>query len=221
MSSTARRTPTTSHKSSSSESHGSMVNGRTTPQGNTTTGLGRSPSTRSQGHVSARAAARRPGRSNLSISSPRSVPNPEDDDARAETAATIEDLKQQISKAESVSEQYLKQLGVMQLKLDEATSEQSRLEEQVHEKDGSLSALSNNINELTRQCRDLSQSREAENAALAEEREQQTKREEELQSTIQRLKETIAQRELRANTDSEGNLSRSRKHLFFTLFLDC
>ncbi|EGE77740.1 hypothetical protein BDDG_00677 [Blastomyces dermatitidis ATCC 18188] len=176
-------------------------------------GFGRSPSSRhSPGPVSARAAARKPGagRSNLSMSSvPRTFSSPSDDDARAQNAALIDELKEQVQKAETVSDQYRKQLGVLQLRLDEAVSEQGRLEEQAHEKDSALSALQGEVKELTRQIRDLEQAHETERVAMANEKDQQTKREEDLESTIQRLKETIAQKEFRINVENERNVSRS------------
>lgn len=200
------------HKSTASD-HASP-NGRTSSPSSTANGLGRSPSTR-QSHVSARAAARRPGgsRSNLSVSSvPKMTNNSnDDDDTRAENAALIGELKEQVQKAETVSEQFQKQLGVLQMRLDEAVSEQARLEEQAHEKDSSINSLRGEVRELTRQIRDIEQSRETDRSTMTQEKEQQAAREEELESTIQRLKETIAQKDIRMNMDSDRNLSRSRK----------
>ncbi|EFE36101.1 uncharacterized protein ARB_05038 [Trichophyton benhamiae CBS 112371] len=183
--------------------------------GATTNGVGRSPSTKgSPGPVSARAAAARRaglGRSNLSMSSvPRNYPhNNEDEEARAANTALIEDLKEQVQKAETVADQYRKQLGVLQMRLDEAVSEQTRLEEQAHEKDGQINPLRDEIKELHRQIRDLEQKHETERESMMADKENQAKREEELEASIQRLKETIAQKDLRMGVDGERNLSRS------------
>ncbi|KAK2882367.1 hypothetical protein FQN49_000422 [Arthroderma sp. PD_2] len=180
-----------------------------------TNGVGRSPSAKgSPGHVSARAAAARRaglGRSNLSMSSvPRSFSNNnEDDETRAANTALIDDLKEQVQKAETLSDQYCKQLGVLQMRLDDAVSEQGRLEEQAHEKDAQLNPLRDEIKELQRQFRDLEQQHETERGSVLADKENQAKREEELESTIQRLKETIAQKDFRMGVDSERNLSRS------------
>ncbi|PGH06821.1 hypothetical protein AJ80_08094 [Polytolypa hystricis UAMH7299] len=215
MSSTRKpATPTPGgHRTVSGEHHSNSANGRNASQSPNLSinGIGRTPSNRqSFGPVSARAAARKPGRSNLSMSSvPKTFTNPSDDDARAENAALIEELKEQVQKAESVSDQFRKQLGVLQLRLDEAVAEQGRLEEQAHEKDSSHSALQGEVRELSRQIRDLEQAHETERAAAAKDKEQQATREEELQSTIQRLKETIAQKDLRMNVEGDRNLSRS------------
>ncbi|KAK2762867.1 hypothetical protein FQN54_001042 [Arachnomyces sp. PD_36] len=175
-----------------------------------TNGLGRSPSGR-QSPVSARAAARKPGRSNLSMSSvPKMLPrDPSEEDARAENAALIEDLKEQLQKAETVSEQYQKQLGVLQMRLDEAVSEQGRLEEDAHEKESRIESLNDQVRDHARQIRDLEQGYDTERTAMLKEKDLQTAREEELQSSIQRLKETIAQKDLRINVDNDRNLSRS------------
>ncbi|WEW58000.1 hypothetical protein PRK78_003467 [Emydomyces testavorans] len=176
--------------------------------------FGRAPSPRqSPGPVSARAAARRPpGRSNLSMSSvPRTFMNPiaSDDDMRAANSALIGELREQVQKAETVSEQYHKQLGVLQMRLDEAMGEQTRLEDQAHEKDSNINALRDEVKELSRQLRDMEQTHETERTAMIKDKEAQASREEELQSTIQRLKETIAQKDLRMNVENDRNLSRS------------
>lgn len=176
-----------------------------------TNGLGRSPSGR-QSPVSARAAARKPGRSNLSMSNVPKIPrDPAEDDARAENAALIEELKEQLQKAETVSEQYQKQLGVLQMRLDEAVAEQGKLEEQAHEKENKIETLHGEVRDHARQIRDLEQGYETERAAMLKEKELQASREEELQSSIQRLKETIAQKDLRVNVENDRNLSRSRE----------
>ncbi|EGD87044.1 hypothetical protein H112_05564 [Trichophyton rubrum D6] len=208
---TGRRTPSTDAQTSpgrprkvSSQSPGAATNG-----------VGRSPSTKgSPGPVSARAAAARRaglGRSNLSMSSvPRHYPhNNEDEEARAASTALIEDLKDQVQKAETVADQYRKQLGLLQMRLDEAVSEQTRLEEQAHEKDGQINPLRDEIKELHRQIRDLEQKHETERESMMADKENQAKREEELEASIQRLKETIAQKDLRMGVDGERNLSRS------------
>jgi chromosome segregation ATPase len=145
-----------------------------------------------------------------------SVPRPindnsSDEDHRAENAALLEELKEQVQKAETDSEQYQKQLGALQLRLDEAVREQGKLEDQAHEKDVTITALRDDVRELARQIRDLDQAQEADRAAMLRDKEQQATREEELQSTIQRLKETLAQKDLRANVESECHESRSRK----------
>ncbi|KAL1875665.1 hypothetical protein Plec18167_005602 [Paecilomyces lecythidis] len=215
MSATTRKpgTPTNPNRLSSSESH--SVNG-STPRSHSkspstaSNGLNRTPSTRGS-PVSARAAARKPGRSNLSMSSvPRVTNDPSDEDARAQNAALIGELKEQLQKAETASEQYRKQLGVLQMRLDEAISEQGKLEDQVHEKDSKIEALNNEIREHARQIRDLEQAHETERNAMLQDKEQQASREEELQATIQRLKESLAQKD-RINADGERNVSRSCK----------
>lgn len=174
-------------------------------------GLHRTPSGRAS-PVSARAAARKPGRSNLSVSSvPKiaSSTDASDDEARAQNAALIDDLKEQLQKAETASEQYQKQLGVLQMRLDEAVAEQAKLEDQAHEKESKLDALGAEIRDHARQLRDMEQAHDQDRTAMLQDKEQQASREEELQATIQRLKETIAQKDIRVNADSDKELSRS------------
>lgn len=199
----------TSSRSSTGDSPG--THSRSPSKG--TNGLQRTPSGRAS-PVSARAAARKPGRSNLSVSSVPKVTNTDssDEEARAQNAALIEELKEQLQKAESASEQYRKQLEVLQLRLDEAIAEQTRLEDQAHEKESKIEALNSEIREHARQLRDLEQAHERERNAMLQDKEQQASREEELQATIQRLKESLAQKEKeRANTEGDKNVSRSCK----------
>lgn len=160
--------------------------------------------------MSARAAARKPGRSNLSMSNvPKMIPDPTEEEARAQNAALISDLKEQLRKAETASEQYGKQLGVLQMRLDEAISEQGKLEDQSHERDSKIESLNNEIRDHVRQIRDLEQAHEVERNAMLQEKEQHTSREEEMQATIQRLKESLAQKG--ANGDGDKNVTRSCK----------
>lgn len=147
---------------------------------------------------------------------PRISSNPSDEDARAQNAALIDELKEQLQKAETASEQYRKQLGVLQLRLDEAVSEQGKLEDQGHEKDSKMEALNTEIREHVRQIRDLEQSHELERNAMLQEKEQQASREEEMQATIQRLKESLSQKDMRINADNDrNNISRSRKSMVY------
>lgn len=206
------RKPATPSKSTDSPVNGSPRPHSRSPSA-ATNGLTRSPSARGSTPVSARAAARKPIRSNLSMSSvPRVNNEPSDEEARAQNAALIEELREQLQKAETASEQYRKQLGVLQMRLDEAVSEQGKLEDQAHEKDSKVDALNSEIRDHVRQMRDLEQTHEMERNAMLQEKEQQASREEEMHATIQRLKESLSQKDMKINADSDrNNISRSRK----------
>lgn len=140
---------------------------------------------------------------------PRINNDPSEEEAKAQNAALIEELREQLQKAETASEQYQKQLGVLQMRLDEAVSEQGKLEVSAHERDTRIEALSGEIRDQARQIRDLEQNHESERNAMLQEKEQQTSREEELQATIQRLKESIAQKSMPVNIEGERQVSRS------------
>ncbi|GIJ88592.1 hypothetical protein Asppvi_007516 [Aspergillus pseudoviridinutans] len=215
MSANPRKPGTPGSGSKTSTTDNNTVNGtpsrvHTRSPSASTNGLSRSPSLRGSTPVSARAAARKPGRSNLSMSNvPQVAADPSEEEARAQNAALIEELKEQLQKAESASEQYRKQLGVLQMRLDEAISEQGKLEDQAHEKDSKIEALNSEIRDHIRQIRDLEQAHELERNAMLQEKEQHLSRQEEMQATIQRLKDTLAQKEIRINADNEKNVSRS------------
>lgn len=137
-----------------------------------------------------------------------------DEDARAANIALIDDLKEQLQKAETASEHYQKQLDVLQMRLDEAISEQGNLEDQSHEKENKIEALNAQIQNYARRHRDLEIAHEQERNAMLQDKAQQASREEELQATIQRLKETITQKDLRVGADPDRNISRSCKLSF-------
>ena len=134
---------------------------------------------------------------------------PSEEEARAQHIALISDLKEQLQKAETASEQYKKQLGVLQMRLDEAVNDQGKLEDQSHERESKIEQLNAEIRDHVRQIRDLEQLHEKERNAMLLEKDQQASREEEMQASIQRLKESLAQKEMRINAEGGRNVSRS------------
>ncbi|KAK8116269.1 M protein- serotype 2.1 precursor [Apiospora sp. TS-2023a] len=159
----------------------------------------RTRSTRSGTPVSARAAAAHRQSSSLSISS-----NEVDEAARAETVALIDDLKARLEKADATSEQFRKQAEVLQSRLDETLKEQAKFEERVHESEEQIEALRNEKRESARQMREMETIYEAERSSMLKEKEEMSNREEEMQSVINRLKDTINQK----NVDDEYRPSR-------------
>jgi uncharacterized membrane protein YccC len=117
-------------------------------------------------------------------------------------------LKERLHKTETESEQFQKQAQVLQLRLDEALSEQGRLEDRLHESEERLEALENDKRDALRQKREMEAIYEAERSAMTKEREEMANREEEMQAIIQRLKDSLNQR---SNTDEESRLSRRCK----------
>lgn len=140
---------------------------------------------------------------------PRMSNDPSDEEARAQNVALIDELREQLQKAETASDQYQKQLGVLQMRLDEAISEQGKLEDQAHERDSRVETLNNEIKDQARQIREMEQTHESERNAMLQEKEQQASRDEEMQATIQRLKESISQKDGRMNAEGDRQISRS------------
>lgn len=168
-------------------------------------GVARTRSVRSGTHgaapVSARAAAKRPAAaSNLSSASPADTT---DDDARDEQAAYVQELKDRLHKAESEAGERQKLVEVLNARLDESLAEQAKLEERAHEEEEKVESLENVKRELTRQHRELESIYEAEHTQAMKEKEELLAREEELQNTIQRLKETMATKNVPVSEDEE------------------
>lgn len=146
------------------------------------------------------------GASNLSSSS---MASDADDEARAETVALLDDLKERLRKTEMTSEQFQKQAQVLQSRLDEALNEQGKLEDKLHENEERLEALENEKRDALRQRREMESIYEAERSSMTKEREEMQNREEEMQTIIQRLKDSLNQR---SNVDEESRISRRCKY---------
>jgi chromosome segregation ATPase len=162
--------------------------------------------------VSARAAVKKPAASsNLSSTSQA---DSADDDAREEQASLLQELKERLQKAESEAEERQKQVEILNARLDEALTEQAKLEERAHEEEEKVESLENVKRELTRQHRELEGIYEAERAQAMKEKEETQSRQEEMQSTIQRLKETMATKNMpTGELEEEQHLSRACKSL--------
>lgn len=166
---------------------------RNSPRSSTPTGHSRARSVRGAAHVSARSAAVRRDTAGES-------------DARAEAASAVEDLQQRLEREEKLSEQFKKQVDVLQSKLDDAVKESAKLEEKAHEYEEQVEALRNDKREATRQSREMETIYEAERSAILREKEELANREEAMQTVNQRLKDTLAQRQ--STTDDDGRPSR-------------
>lgn len=190
---------------------------QTTPTSN---GLVRTPAMRSStAPMSARAAARKPAiRGNSGSSGPsKATDSSYDDDSRAEHAQLVEELRQQVQKAEIASEQYQKELEILQMRLDEAVGERNILEDQVSQKDTEAEAVHAETKDIMRQKKELEQAHNTEKAMMLKEREERVNREQELQGIIKRLNETIRQKEMRTYVDGDRPvMSRSGIYALIT-----
>ncbi|PVH97214.1 hypothetical protein DM02DRAFT_90423 [Periconia macrospinosa] len=186
-----------------------------TPTSNGANGVARNRSVRSSVNgtpVSARSAVRKPHGPSSSLSMSSSpADGPDSDTAREEAAAYLADLKERLQKAEAEADERKKQIEVLNARLDDAMQEQAKLEERAHEEEEKVEVLDNEKRELTRQQRELESIYEAERAQTMKEKEEAQTKEEELQETIQRLKEAMATKNIQLNSDSDdsGRLSRT------------
>lgn len=130
-------------------------------------------------------------------------------DAHAEATAAVEDLQQRLEKEEKQSESFGKQIDVLQTKLDDSVKESAKLEEKVHEYEEQLEILNNDKREATRQIREMETIYEAERSSMLKEKEDMANKEEEMQAIIQRLKDSLAQRN---HGDDESRPSRTGKY---------
>jgi hypothetical protein len=186
---------------------------QSTPNTSVSNGLNRTSTIRSAtAPMSARSAARKPplrGNSGLG-GRMKSVDSSYDENSRADHAQLVDELKLQVQRAEIASEQYQKEVEVLQLRLHEAVGERNNLEAHISQKDVEVANVQTEAMDILRQKKELEQSHHAEKEMMLKEREHQVNKEQELQNIIQRLNETIRQKEMRAHVEGERPiLSRS------------
>lgn len=128
----------------------------------------------------------------------------------------MEELRERVKKAEAASEEYQRQLNALETRLTESMQEQGRMEERIHDGEAKINELEDEKVIAVRQKRDIEKLFESERNAMMQDKAEQIAREEEQQAAIQRLKETLAQRELRTSVEDEKGLSRSCKPNFPT-----
>lgn len=224
----AKKPPVTGrdlNSTSTSASASSSSTSRATPRSSTPNGSSpadrpapgshaRTRSFRTGAPVSARQAAgeRRksllpPGANSLT---PNSASVEEEESARAENIAALDDLKERLSKAEMSSEEYRKQAEVLQAKFDEVTKDQVKYEEKCHELEEQTEALQNEKRDATRKIREMEAIYEAERSSIVKEKEEMANKEEEMQMVIARLKDSLNQQKM--VTDDDSRSSRSGKH---------
>jgi len=140
--------------------------------------------------------------------------NVDDEDDRAQTALVIEELQTRLRKAELAAEESDKQNTVLQTRLDQRLDEYAKLEEQLQEVHERVDELGNDNRETTRQKRELENIYEADQRANLKAREESHFREDELRATIERLKDSVVQKDSRAGLEEEDrrpSLSRNGK----------
>ena len=119
------------------------------------------------------------------------------------------ELRTRVEKAETASDEYQRQLNLLQARLDESQQSHAHLEDQIHEKNEKVEELETEQIQASRQKREIESAFQSERTAMLKDREEQTIREEEMQNTIQRLKESLAQREARSSLEENKDSSRN------------
>lgn len=137
-----------------------------------------------------------------------------EEDARAENISIIEELREKTRNAETASEEYQRQLNMLQTRLDDSLCQQGKLEDQVAEVLKTMEDVENEKSREIRLRRDMESNFDAERAAFLRDKNEQKVKVEEMELVIQRLKENLAQRDLRTGVDDDNGLSRSRKFFY-------
>jgi chromosome segregation ATPase len=154
--------------------------------------------------MSARAAARKPvSRTNTGLSGANKATDSGIEDLKAEHAQLIEEMRQQVQRAELASEQYQSELEVLQKRLQEVIGDRDNLEDQISQSHADAQASQEEARDLQRRSNQLEQDHQAEKAMMLKEQDERATKAQELQGIVQRLNETIRQKELRAQVDDD------------------
>ncbi len=180
----------------------------------TGTGIARSPSIRGTSGVS------RSGRG----STKRTVPNTSfhntgmdvshdisEEEARADNTAIMDELRNRLRKAETASEEYQRQLSMLQIRLNDTLIAHGALEDRLQESVRKIETLENEKIQAAREKREMENQFDAERVAVMKDKEEHKLVEEELQSANQRLIDALALRETRY-ADEEKGPERSREY---------
>lgn len=133
----------------------------------------------------------------------------DDEDEKNANAQLMADLKEQVQRAEQASEQYRKQLEVMQQRLDDATNEQTEAEERDFARQTELDKLRAEIKEAARHNREMETSYESEKRMLLQDRDTQSSKEAELQAIISRLNETLRNKGIEKSNANRAGMNLS------------
>lgn len=180
----------------------------------TANGLIKIPSVRGNTGLSrpSRGSVRRPSPNTSFLNTNTNISNDtSEEDVRAENGVLIDELRDRLRKAETASEEYQRHLAMLQTRLDDSLLQQETLEERVQEGVERIEALDIEKTQTARQWREMESSIQAERDLMMKDKNEMNLKEEELLAVNQRLKETLAQRETRNNTDEDYSLPRSRK----------
>ncbi|KIV90501.1 hypothetical protein PV10_07800 [Exophiala mesophila] len=170
-------------------------------------GLARTPSLRQT-----RLARKPTSRTSSTFVAPDS--EQEDEETKSANAQLISGLKEQVDRAEQASEQYRKQLEIMQRRLDEAAAEQTTGEERDYKRQTEIDRLRAEIRDSARERRELESTHEHERKLFEQERERQSSRELELQDKVHRLTETLRTKGLeRSSVDRVASLPENENEV--------
>jgi chromosome segregation ATPase len=131
----------------------------------------------------------------------------EDEESRAQTATLVTDLQERLEQADLAVQEVKRQNEALQARFDDSTKDQAEMEEKLHEEEERREELENEKRELVKQKRELENIYEAERAAVMKDRDATNSREEELQNVIQRLKESLAQKDYSRSTSLDPDSS--------------
>ena len=121
----------------------------------------------------------------------------------------VDELKEQLRRAETASEEYQRHAAVLQSKLDEALGDHDKLQESAQDYQTRLEAVEKERQEGARRYRDLETAFEGDKVASMKAQEDAYRKEQELLGTVQRLRESMAHKEKRSSLDGETLLSRA------------
>lgn len=120
-------------------------------------------------------------------------------------------MEAQLDETESSGKEKDRQIEILQTRLDDALSEQGKLEVAVQQHLDHIEALEKTQKDHTRQLKELESHRDADRGTYTQDKEASQAREEGLNLTIQKLRESLARKEATSKSEDETGSSLSRQ----------
>lgn len=142
-----------------------------------------------------------------------------DDIKRAESGALLDELRQQVRRAEAASEGYQRELLNLKSQFDEAAAKHTKAGDAINEKGERIESLEKEYNKAEDRHKTLESQYATERTNFEQDRNAYAAKEEDLLSTIQRLKGALAMKESRSKGEAGDGLSRTGElYYHFTTF---
>lgn len=131
------------------------------------------------------------------------------EEKKAESERLLDELREQVRRAESASEEYQRELRVLKSRFDEITGDQIKLEDTITTKNEKIETLESGHKEVEKRIKTLEMTSQEERQAFDRERDVSVAKEDENLATIQRLKGMLMVKEAKNSSEVVTGITRT------------